>query len=85
MSKIFFYIFVAISLICLIFIISNDYQSVTLNELLIQYDFDIKKVEGFHLEQYNYNWRLNILSLSETTDPQKIYDYISQISKKKVV
>lgn len=77
-------VFVAITILCLIIIITNLSSVFTINKLLIKNDFDITKVESFQLSQRSYNWYSSELTSFEVTDSQNLDYYISQISNIKL-
>lgn len=73
--------FIVITLLCFIILIANSYQSITIDKFMFNNDFDINKVDNFHLSQSIYNWYSSEVITNEITDSQSMIYYLSQISK----
>lgn len=72
---------IVITLLCFIILIANSYQSITIDKFMFNNDFDINKVDNFHLSQSIYNWYSSEVITNEITDSQSMIYYLSQISK----
>lgn len=83
-KKVIIFCFLA-ALVCGSFIfVYFSFQKVTLNEILVQNDFDINRVEKFEIFQDSYNWYKTETTRKNITDIKNVINYFGQIDSIKM-